>query len=352
MKILLTEKPSGNAYIESLMNAYKKAGHEVFGDASNFFNSNVRPDILHIHWPERLNEWYSAKKGSQQQWLELISSRLKWYQSQNVTIIHTLHNLAPHDSKEDSSREAFELIIAYSDILVHHCTRSVKIFNKLYSESQEKKNIVCPHGDYLIDYKFVNREEARRKLNLPIDKTIILNFGKQRPYKNHNFVVDAFNKLELQSKYLILAGEYLYPPVSFQRWLLRSRNMMREILPNRTVKYFYRSFSSDELAEIFCAADCIFLGQHSALNSGVLPLAATFRRPVIFPDVGCFSEAMQSWKSECFAAGDVQGAAESLKKICLSVQENNFELPDNGEWLAKNSWENHVGNILQSVSDL
>ena len=57
MRILLVENPSENGYIESLINAYKELGHEVYCGVYNFYHSNVIPDIIHIHWPESLYKW-------------------------------------------------------------------------------------------------------------------------------------------------------------------------------------------------------------------------------------------------------------------------------------------------------
>ena len=351
MQILLTEKPSGNAYIESLMNAYKAAGHSVFGDVSNFFHSNIVPDVLHIHWPERLHEWYPHKGTLADNWVTVIESRLKWYKDNNVTIVHTVHNLGPHEAHETASKDAFSLVIDYADIIVHHCANSISLVNDVFPASRNKKNIVCPHGDYLINYRPVDRLEARRRLGLPEDRIIVLNFGRQRPYKNERFVLSAFSKVTFPTKYLLIAGDFLYPaPGTWRRLMLRLRNHIRGVVPRKTIKFIYKNFSDAGLADIVSAADILFLGQQRALNSGVLALAATFSRPVVFPEIGCFGEAMGGWWGESFEAGNAAAAAGKLDRMCQEVANDGpGNRPGNAAWLERNSWKSHADNILRSI---
>jgi hypothetical protein len=56
--IIGPDQPGTNSNVESLMEAYKKAGHNVICGERNFFYSNFIPDLLHIQWPEKLYTWY------------------------------------------------------------------------------------------------------------------------------------------------------------------------------------------------------------------------------------------------------------------------------------------------------
>ena len=89
----------------------------------------------------------------------------------------------------------FELVINYSDLLCHHCKKSEEILNEHYPDSIRKINIVVPHGDYFLDFRQVSKEKARKKLGIPMDKFVILNFGKQIDYKNTDFLETVFRKL-------------------------------------------------------------------------------------------------------------------------------------------------------------
>jgi len=347
MKILLTDKPTAdNDYIESLICAYSRAGHQVTAGAENFFFSDDLPDILHIQWPESLYQWNAPKGKTRDDVYRMIVERLDWYKSNGVTIINTIHNLAPHDSTQDSDREVYRQVLGHADILVHHCTDSIRLLAETYPAATGRANIVCSHGDYLIHHRSVDRNHARSHYGIPEDKLVILNFGRQRPYKNERFISTVFNQLAIKSKYLVIAGVFQYPGKG--RWL-RIRNYLRKRYPYRNRKYIYRMFPVSELPDIISGADIIFLGQQNALNSGLLALAATYSKPVVCPDIGCFKQSMESWLCETFTAGDVDDAVRALQQMCN-------ELPgpaslNNSDWLERNSWDSHVAGILKALPD-
>lgn len=352
MDILITERPSENGYIESLIKAYSRAGNTVICDASNFFYSNHVPDVLHIHWPERLYQWSPPTDVNQSEILDVIEERLVWYRNHGVTILNTIHNLQPHDSTLEVGKQAYRLVIKYADILVHHCDKSVSLLSDKYPEVTEKTNIVCPHGDYRIHYRNPDPVHARRAYGLPEDKIIILNFGRQRPYKNGDFIISAFDKLGVSSKYLVIAGVLDYPDNGRMKNLrFRISTKVRKSLKYADRKFIYRHFSNAEISDIVSCADIIFLGQNVALNSGLLPLAATFGRPVVCPDTGCFREAVSEWCHEMYEPGDIASASNALQRMCkkvLDVREG-AEPFDNTRWLSENSWEKHAGIILSHL---
>jgi hypothetical protein len=345
MKILLTEKPSENGYNQSLINAYTRAGHELVTGADAFFFSESLPDMVHIQWPESLFRWHAPGEMDSEQVSRLITERLDWFKENHVTIVNTIHNLAPHDRAGTQDLDVYRQVIRHADILVHHCHKSVELLAKSYPEIVAgKKNIVCPHGDYLIEYRSASKTQARSRYDIAPDRLVILNFGRQRPYKNEKFIASVFKRVKSPSKYLVMAGIFDNPDNS--RWL-RIRNRFRKRFPYRDRKYIYRHFPSEELPDIITSADIIFLGQRHALNSGLLALAATFRKPVVCPDIGCFREAMENWHCEFYTAGDIKDAGHALQRMSEKIK--HLDNPDNSEWLAINSWDNHIKGIIEAL---
>ena len=354
MDILLTESPTENGYIESLINAYVRAGHTVVCDVNNFFYSNYVPDMLHIHWPERLYKWSSHEGINDVDRYKKIEERLLWHKNNGTRIFHTIHNLCPHDSKLDIDRDIFQLIIKYADTLIHHCNESISLLARHYPETLKKTNKVCTHGDYLIHYKKVDDSLARKMCAIPRDRFVILNFGRQRPYKNEQFIISVFDSLDISSKYLVIAGQFEYPdnkPAS--RRFFRLRNRIRKQWNFTNKKYLYRYFPTHEIPDIISSSDIIFLGQQNALNSGLLSLAATYSKPVVYPNIGCFQEAMSGWHHEAYKAGDIADATRSLQTMYARVVErkNKSEIFDNSDWLTNNSWDNHVKNIFLNIQE-
>ena len=353
MNILITESPSENGYIESLINAYTRAGHTVICDVNNFYFSGYMPDILHIHWPERLYKWHSLESIGGVDIYKTIKERLLWYKEKGTKIIHTIHNLNPHDSNHAFEEDIYQLIIEYADILVHHCNDSINFIIDRCSDASQKINIVCPHGDYLIHYKIIDQSHARQQYNIPSEKIVILNFGKQRPYKNENFIKTVIKDLECTSKCLLVAGRFENPGGnSSSRLYFRARNRIRKQFEYSKQRYIYRQIPTDEIPAILCSSDIVFLGQQHGLNSGLLSLAATYSKPVVCPDIGCFHASLSGWNHETYNAGNIADAVRALDKMCARVIEIKKEAAsfDNSLWLTKHSWDRHVKNILLNAS--
>jgi|GEM_PF-1584554 len=353
MTILITDQPGTNTYLTALIKAYKSAGITVICGLHNFFYSNLIPDILHIQWPEKLYSWFPFSSMNEEEQYKAIKERLQWYKDNNANIVHTIHNIKPHVPENSGFEERiFKLIISYSDILVHHCNGSVNTLKTVYTESAGKFNIVCPHGDYLLDYSSIARDEARRKLGIPQNKFVLLNFGNQLKYKNENFIESVFNKLPLKNKYLLTAGNNRSGGYSKGLHLYNSiKRTIRMKLTYNNRKYHYKVVTPEELPVFINAADIFFLA-HSGnnLNSGILPLAATYSKPVIFPNIGCFAEQMEGWIYETYRQGNEDGAVNAVKNLYMKLGNFNNSF-DNTTWLSINSWDKHVQRILKAVQD-
>jgi hypothetical protein len=173
MKILIPCDDTKNAYIPSLVNAYQSKGCEVVVGVANFFQSNYCPDIVHIQWPESLYLFDDLSLYGDP--LTIIPERIMHYKANRAVVIWTVHNINPHYSKNEKiDRLIYEKIIDMSDIIVHHGKISIELMKKNYEKIKTQKNIICPHGDYLIQYCPVDKEVAREKLEIPQDKTVLL----------------------------------------------------------------------------------------------------------------------------------------------------------------------------------
>ena len=355
MNILITESPSENGYIESLIQAYSKAGHTVICDAYNFYFSNFKPDILHIHWPERLYKWCPLQNVGPIDIYSVIQERLLWYKNNGTKIVHTIHNLKPHEHENPFEEKIYRLVMTYADVLVHHCAKSIDWVIAEYPDASNKINIICPHGDYLIHYKNINQSDARQQLGISQEKTVILNFGRQRPYKNENFIGEVFTKLNLPAKHLLIAGQFANPGSNFaSRLYFHARNKIRTRFKHSQHKYIYQSIPTTDLPAILSSADIVFVGQRQGLNSGLLALAATYSKAVVCPEIGCFSESLSGWQHNTYEAGNIPDATRALLEICHQVEaikQTDQEL-DNSQWLAEHSWDKHAATIVGTVKQI
>jgi glycosyltransferase involved in cell wall biosynthesis len=132
--------------------------------------------------------------------------------------------------------------------------------------------------------------EAKQRLGLVDNERAILFFGKIRPYKGIEHLVEAFRLLSpirTGNYRLILAGE---PKKGSEEYLHEIQQFVaREFCPEQVILKI--QFIPDEEMELyFKAADVLVLPYKEIFQSGVLFLAYSFGLPVIATDVGSFRE--------------------------------------------------------------
>jgi len=131
---------------------------------------------------------------------------------------------------------------------------------------------------------------AKRRLGVRDDEKAILYFGKIRPYKGIEYLLDAFRLIgaDPHANYrLIIAGEpkkgseeYLYGiEQSVESSFIRERVMMKtQFIPDEEMELYFK------------AADVLVLPYKEIFQSGVLFVSYGFGLPVIATDVGSFRE--------------------------------------------------------------
>lgn len=347
-KVLIGCDDIRNAYIPSLMDAYQVRGCEVVMGVANCFKSAYCPDIVHLHWPESLCiPGNSCTFGDT---LEAIRERLQHFKRHGAVVVWTVHNIRPHDSaQKDFDRKLYSAVMEEADILVHHGQASVDMMTAEYPVVATKTNIVCPHGDYLIQYEDIKQSDAREALNIPQDRTVLLHFGNIRPYKGLDLTEDVFSRWRRKDKYLLVAGRLKTNTRSvFERLVDRWNGQLRKRRNN--CRYDLGMVPNDLIAYYFSATDIVMVSNRTGLTSGVLAMAATFKKPVVYPEIGNFREQMEGWVSESYVAGDTTGAVEALGRLLDRLEEGSSL--SNSAWLERNSWSEHVERILAAVKDL
>ncbi|MFO7312975.1 glycosyltransferase [Rhodothermus marinus] len=132
-----------------------------------------------------------------------------------------------------------------------------------------------------------SRAEARRRLGLPPDAPVLLFFGFVRRYKGLDVLLEAMPAIRtaLPDVQLLVAGEF-YEPAD------RYRARVRELGLSSCVHVHDRYIPESEVAWYFSAADLVVQPYLSATQSGVVPMAFHFERPVVVTAVGGLPEVV------------------------------------------------------------
>lgn len=362
MHLLLCERINeANQYTEMLAEAYQSLGIDVIFDVQNFLFSSLVPNFVHVQWPEAIYRW-RHKIPNNEIGLRLLEERFSGYKRNNVPIVYTAHNLLPHEIASPFDEAVYSVVHRSADIIVHHGNASVAIVKERFPECKNADHIICPHGPY--PFVDVDARQSRKIYDLPPSRYVFLNFGRQRNNKGGELIRSVFKKWKHRDSCLFTIG-----PKSGGRWmkfidrlaLPKVMNLTQKALirsgfsfPNRE-RTFYRQVSHEETPSIMAASDVLFLGHLQGLNSGLLALAVSYGKPVVYPDLGNFREQVAGWPwQEHYQAGDVQSAINALNRMMekLSSYSPGQIVFDNRQWLEANSWGNHVKIILNALNRL
>ena len=327
-------------------------GHTAVCSHHNFYSSNLVPDILHIQWDREFYGWVPFSQKEDKIKLGLIEERLVWFKKQGSTIIFTLYEKIPQDEDQTFEKKVFNLIAEYADIITHLCEASLRISERAFPVINSKTNIIVGPGNFLSSYEEILKESAREKLKIPENKFVILNFERQQNPANEKFINDVFNLCRIKRKYLLAAGDFNYNfYVHIKKYWEKLKNSLRERNKFSKKKCIFRLIHEREIPYILSAPDLIFIGSTDETDPGIFSLAATYGKPIIYPNTGWFDEQARKWVGISYEPGKVKEAAGAITNLYNDINQV-YENLNKESWLIENSWERFAETILGEINNL
>ncbi|MGH2547792.1 MAG: glycosyltransferase, partial [Thermomicrobiales bacterium] len=237
-----------------------------------------RFDVLHLHWPNfrfphRGASWREVLRNLYNAVLVMVGLVLARLRRQRS--VWTIHNLQAHDTRFAGFARIYDRAMVR---LIHgHISLSASAQIEAlarFPELAKHPGFVIPHGHYRDSYSApIDRDTARKLLELPADATIFLAFGLIRPYKNVLPLIQAFRSAGLSDAVLLIAGKPVNADIS------KAVRAAAASTPN--VKLALRFIPDDEAHLYFSAADIAVNPAANALNSGSALLALSFGVPLL-----------------------------------------------------------------------
>jgi glycosyltransferase involved in cell wall biosynthesis len=268
--------------------------------------SSIDPDVIHI-----LNT---------HPWNVLVC---KFY-SGNAMKVFTLHDPVPHESSLPG--RVTQVLLSFTERLTIKWSRIVIVHGKKLKDAcvamgvPGEKIEVVPHGDYSFFRKYTADEAPRS------GKKTVLFFGRIEPYKGIEYFIEAAKKANasIPGSTFIIAGDGDFRPY---RGLVKNNGIFNII--NRYI-------DDREVAELFSSADLVVLPYISATQSGVIPIAYAFKKPVIVTNVGALPEVVDDGATGLIVppkdAGPLSGAIIKLLKddeLARTMGENAYRKMNN-----------------------
>jgi glycosyltransferase involved in cell wall biosynthesis len=225
------------------------------------------------------------------QWWHPITSLSTWYLARfakrrlRARVVFVCHNASPHEGFP-LARALTRLALGSGDRLV---ALSEGVAGELRSLVPTARVSVVPHPPYSVldaAVPIANREKWDARVGGVGGTKIVLFFGNVRPYKGLADLIDAFPQVARASNaILVVAGTFFEPIDSY-------RARVDELGIRDSVRLFDEYIPNEDVASLFDMSDLVVLPYRTASQSGVIPLAAMFRKPVVTTNVGGLPEAL------------------------------------------------------------
>ncbi len=311
-----------NLYIRSLYEEIQRQGYTVECDIDTFWNTRKKYDIVHIQFPEVIFKW---RKASEEE-LKTLQQRIDWFKQQGSKIVYTRHDAIPHYCSDKNKLELFRIVETQCDAIIHLGEYSRQDFNRTYP-GNKIQHFVIPHHIYdLCQYTFPSKDEAKQWLKIPAGKFVILTFGSYRDEEEQELIIKAFKLLPLPDKYLLAPGFY-------NDCFINRKTPIHNLLKHHIKKKKFQldkdlalqqhgKISNTQLPYYFSAADIVLIQRKSILNSGNVPMAFFFHKPVAGPKFGNIGELLRQTGNPTFDLTDSLSVVNAISQIsCPEAQE-------------------------------
>jgi glycosyltransferase involved in cell wall biosynthesis len=269
--------------------------------------------------------------------LGYVAGRLKKSGIKTITI---LDNVIPHEKKFYDIPFS-KYFLKRNDGFI---TMSDTVKNDLLSLKTDAKYMFHEHPLYDHFGQKLDKEAARKKLNIPLDKKVLLYFGFVRDYKGLDLLLKAMPDLP-DDYYLIIAGEVYGDDQKYY-------DIIHELKLEEKLHINLRYIRDDEVAEFFSAADVNILPYRSATQSGILSIAYHFELPVMVTDVGSLKQAVDHNQSGMIIPkAESKLIAEKMIEFFNSGQSKDF-IQNIKRYKEQNSWKHLADHIIEFSQEL
>lgn len=262
--------------------------------------------------------------------------------NRHTRVVCIADNVIPHEHRPGDT--------AFTKYFLKRCdafiTMSEKVMSDLRRFVPEKKPArLVQHPLYDNFGSIIPKSEARDKLKIKDEESIILFFGFIRKYKGLDILLDALKILkenqtpELKTPKLLIAGEFYEDEKPYLEQINRLGINAEVILRTDFIP-------DSEVKNYLCAADAVIQPYRNATQSGVTPLAYFFEKPMIVTNVGGLPSLVPNEKAGLVAQPTAESIASAIRRF-YQLGETYF-LPHLRSEKQKYSWR----HLVDAIKDL
>ena len=329
MKVLIAfpeRKTNTNPFAYTLKDGLENIGCDVSMGLDEFWKYSDKYDLIHIHWPDSLVEKWNPTDVEViflQKHIEEIKTK--------AVIIYTRHDIVPHYCNSINKLKCYDIVEKNADAIVHLGNYGIP---ELKEKLQNKRvsHFVIPHHIYDSVYdNSITQQKARMKLSIPQNKFVVLTFGEYRDAEEAHMVLSGFKEYKNRKKYLLaprLRNLFIVKVKSRFSWKWIKNKLVIGKLKLAGINMGRDFVSNDYLPYYFAAADLVLIQRKVVLNSGNIPMAFLFKKPVIGANIGNMGELLTETNNVVFdpnKKGALANAfSEAEKKLNQGIGNSNY----------------------------
>jgi beta-1,4-mannosyltransferase len=262
---------------------------------------------IHLQWPER----YAADPRFPVAVLKVLNliARLVFARWRGGRVLTTIHNARSHDSR----RPRLEWIVwkavarAATDVHLLSAAGTSEVLASHPGLGDARRHVI-PHGNYRpVLAALEDRSAARSRLGLSGASRVFVLYGRLRPYKGADELLQAFGGLRDPGARLVLAGEIPEPAYA--------ERLRAAVLADPRVRLMPGHVDDRDLQTLIRASDAVMLPYRKILNSGSALLALSAGRRVVLPRTPTFEELSKSVGAGWVSLLDGAVSTEDLERI-------------------------------------
>jgi len=255
-------------------------------------------DILHVQW--------------------FLLSPIDYYfiskaKKLGIKILVTIHDILPFNTKFYDYKYHKKIYQIADSIIVQGEVNKTKLLNLFPDiENLQSKTVYIPHGNFVDYVEEVKKNDARKYLNLPENKVILLFFGQIKKVKGLDVLIKAMKQVcdKRKDVLLVIAGKVWDDNFEVYDKLINENGLTDFIRGD--IKYI----ADEDVKYYFGSSDVVILPYKNVYQSGVVQLAYSYKKPVIATNVGAFKEVVENEISGLLVPPD---NVECLSNAILSM---------------------------------
>jgi glycosyltransferase involved in cell wall biosynthesis len=252
----------------------------------------------------------------------------------STKVIAIVDNMIPHEKRFGD--------VLFTKYFANSVDGFLTMSNKVNNDVRffsNKPTLVSPHPIFDHFGSPISKEDARKKLNIPNDRKLILFFGFIRKYKGLDLLLKAMatDEIKLAGIHLMIVGEF-YEDATPYHELINTLGIKDKI-------HIVEGFIEDkEVKHYVCSADFIIQPYRNATQSGVTPLAYHFEKPMLVTNVGGLADTVPNNKVGVVVEPTVESIAKGIQTLYQNGEQ--FYLPQIKIEKQQYTWEQMANNFL------